>query len=270
MALTPQMGNDGNGDVPHRKTTARERQTNLQNQIIDLILELKLSAGDPMPPEHELMERLGAGRNTLREATKVLEAIGVLEVRHGFGTFVSNDALTPMVRALTFRGKLSLFKDGREALELVDVRQALETGLVGYAAASMTPQDIERLKVAAEGIASSTQQGESIARWDQEFHSALFAPIGNELLSGLLDTFWQVYNNIAASIDTVAPLNTEDVEKLSDIHWSLYEAIRDRDISQSVALMSVHFDGIRERLEAWSHTLQEKNKVELRPKPSPS
>ncbi len=240
---------------PKQRITARDRQKLLQNQIIDLILEKRLSAGSPMPTEMELSEELGAGRNSLREAMKVLDAMGIVEIKHGLGTFVSNDALTPMVRALTFRGRLSLFHSGKEALELVDVRQALETGLIPFVVASISSAELEKVEEAARGIEAASKEGNSIAFWDQKFHAALFEPLGNELLSGLLDVFWQVYHNISVSLDDVAPLTPDDFQHLSDAHIDLYRAVSEKDPAEAVRLMTVHFDGIRLRLEKWAARL---------------
>ncbi|MBM7052061.1 FCD domain-containing protein [Rothia sp. ZJ1223] len=244
------------------KPTARERQKLLQQQIVDAILQRKLTAGSPLPPEHELMEELGAGRNSIREAIKALDAVGIVEVQHGFGTFVSNDALTPMVRALTFRGRLSLFDNGREALELVDVRQALETGLIPFVVATISDDELELVRVAAEGIEAASRGGSSIAVWDQQFHAALFAPLGNELLSGLLDVFWQVYNNISVSLDGVAPVAGKDLCELADAHTALFEAVKCRDAVAAVNLMTAHFDGIRGRVEKWARQLESQAAVE--------
>ena len=63
--------------------SAQNRMRALQTDIMNLILERRLSPGDPMPTEAELSEELGIGRNTLREALKVLQALGVVEIRHG-------------------------------------------------------------------------------------------------------------------------------------------------------------------------------------------
>lgn len=238
------------------RLTARERQKQLQEEIIDFILERELTAGSPMPPEHELMEALGAGRNSIREAMKALDAVGIVEVRHGFGTFVSNDALTPMVRALTFRGRLSLFHNGQEALELIDVRQALETGLIPFVVSTINNQELEKVRIATEGIEKAGSDGKPISHWDQQFHAALFEPLGNELLSGLLDVFWQVYNNISVSLDQVAPLDAEDFSELADAHTLLFEAVCNRDTVAAVNLMTAHFDGIRGRLEKWANGLK--------------
>ena len=105
---------------------------------MDLILERELEAGDPLPTENELAAALGVGRNTLRESLKVLQALGVIEIRHGFGMFVAPSNFEALADGLTFRARLSLRHHGQEALQLVDVRQALESGLIGSAMDLMT------------------------------------------------------------------------------------------------------------------------------------
>src|SRR5690625_5485448 len=64
------------------------RQRQVMEAIKSFILEQGLIAGDLMPTESELVERLGVSRNALREAIKALQALGFVEVRHGTGTYV--------------------------------------------------------------------------------------------------------------------------------------------------------------------------------------
>ena len=100
----------------------RARLRALQADIMNLILERGLEAGDPLPTENELSAVLGVGRNTLRESLKVLQALGVIEIRHGFGMFVAPNNFDALADGLTFRGRLSLRHQGQDALQLVDVR----------------------------------------------------------------------------------------------------------------------------------------------------
>ena len=82
--------NSDAGDAgPPRRLGAQARLRALQAGIIELILERELEPGDPLPTENELAALLGIGRNTLRETLKVLQALGVIEIRHGFGMFVA-------------------------------------------------------------------------------------------------------------------------------------------------------------------------------------
>lgn len=232
-------------------SAAQKRQQQLQNDIIALIFRRQLGQGDPLPTEQELIDELGVGRNSVREALKVLEALGIVEVRHGFGTFVGGNALTSMARALSFRGQLALYHGGQEALELVEVREALEVGLLRAVIPVITPNELAKIKAAYDDMEASVHNGIWLAECDQRFHAAIFEPLGNELLSRMLDVFWQVYNNISGVLDTVAPLDEGQTCTLLDAHRKLYEAIRDKDADAATRLMSEHFVGIRARLTSW-------------------
>ncbi|WHS50715.1 FadR/GntR family transcriptional regulator [Rothia sp. SD9660Na] len=241
-------------------SAAQKRQLQLQHDIIDLIFQRQLGQGDPLPTEQELIDELGVGRNSIREALKVLEALGIVEVRHGFGTFVGGNALTSMVRALGFRGQLALYHGGQEALELVEVREALEVGLLRSVIPVITQEQLSRVKEAYDAMEASVHQGTWLAEHDQRFHAAIFEPLGNELLSRLLDVFWQVYDTIAGVLDTVAPLDEGQTCTLLEAHRKLYEAISDKDADAATTLMREHFVGIRERLTSWQANWLAENK----------
>ena len=70
---------------------------------MQLILDRRLRAGAPLPTEAELMEDLGVSRNSVREALKALQALDIVEIRHGYGTYVGQASLTPLIDGLTFR-----------------------------------------------------------------------------------------------------------------------------------------------------------------------
>ena len=64
--------------------------------------ENRLEAGDPLPPEGDLAQQLGVSRNSVREAIKALESLGVLEMRRGVGVFVKAFSFEPLLENLTY------------------------------------------------------------------------------------------------------------------------------------------------------------------------
>src|SRR5687768_17885085 len=93
------------------------------------ILERGLKAGDPLPNEQELMVQLGVGRHPLREAMKALQAVGIIEIRHGHGTYVGQVTLQSLEDGLAFRMSQSMAGDLRDVANVLEVRQAIEVGL---------------------------------------------------------------------------------------------------------------------------------------------
>ena len=76
-----------------RARGAAGNQCFIRDQMKSFILERGLKAGDPLPNEQELMAQLGVGRHPLREAMKALQAVGIIEIRHGYGTYVGQVTL---------------------------------------------------------------------------------------------------------------------------------------------------------------------------------
>ena len=226
---------------------AHARLRALTADITDLILDRGLLPGDALPTEQELSAELGVGRNTLREAIKVLQALGVVEIRHGFGMFVAAENLLALSDSLTFRGQMSLRHKGHEANELVDVRQALESGLVGAAIAAITPEQLAALEATVATMESLAANGQNFVEADKNFHRTLFEPLNNELLSNLLGVFWDVYRSIHQSMDT-AESSRSHLAETAHSHRELLEAVRAGDKALASDLLSSHFDGIREQL----------------------
>ncbi|WP_419956797.1 FadR/GntR family transcriptional regulator [Microbacterium capsulatum] len=225
---------------------AQERLRTLQNDIMDLILERNLDVGDPMPTENELCAALGVGRNTVREALKVLQALGVVEIRHGLGTFVAETSFAALGASLAFRGRLSLRHGGAEALELVDVRQALESGLIGQAIDAITTHNLEALERQVVAMEELAAQGKHFIDEDQNFHHLLYVPLHNDLLSSLLEVFWNVYRQIHED----AGIESHSLTENAHAHRLILDALRVGDKRLAAERLNEHFRGIREHLAA--------------------
>lgn len=231
--------------VPKARFSAQVRLRALQADVMELILERDLEAGDAMPTENELCEVLGVGRNTLRESLKVLQALGVIEIRHGFGMFVAPSNFEALADGLTFRGRLSLRHEGLEALQLVDIRQALESGLIGGCIAVVTEEHLGRIAAVVDTMESLAQNGEQFVEADAEFHRLLFEPLGNDLLMNLMGVFWKVYRKIHLEIGT----DGMDLVRTAAEHRSIYAAVVAQDAATASALLSGHFAGIRAKIK---------------------
>lgn len=229
--------------TPARRSDARARLRALTNDITTLILERGLLPGDPLPTEQELMAELGVGRNSLREAIKVLQALGIIDTRHGFGMFVAEENLNALHDSLAFRGQMSLRHHGHEANELVDVRQALETGLIGLAIRAVTEEHLDALEQCVIAMEERAAREESFVEQDKDFHRILFEPLENKLLTNLLGVFWDVYRTIYDAIGT-DPEITQPAKTAQD-HRDILDAVRSKDVDTARELISVHFHGIR-------------------------
>ncbi len=111
------------------------------DRLLAMIREGYWSPGDRLPPQRELARTLGIGMSTLREALQSLQAMGVLEMHHGEGTFVSEQPYQVIERILG----MSLSLGDLDLQSLFEARIVLEGGLAYHAAARASDEQIEAL-----------------------------------------------------------------------------------------------------------------------------
>lgn len=250
MTNVPRRASAGPGGPASATTTpagrSRQAQQAIQERIKDWILELGLRSGDPMPTESELHEHLNVSRNSTREALKALQALGIVEIRHGFGMYVGDCSLEPFTDALIFRGRKSIRGDRRELREIVDLRQALEAGLINLLVDTIDEDALARLRARLEQLEAHAGQGELGDAADRAFHDELYAPLGNQLMSQLLRVFWDVYHDLSHELPSV----TENGSGIVAEHREIYDAVAARDAPRAMAAVHKHFAGIQRRLDA--------------------
>ncbi|ELS53102.1 FadR/GntR family transcriptional regulator [Streptomyces viridochromogenes] len=228
------------------------RNSRIQRQVMQLILDRGLRAGAPLPTESELMEDLGVSRNSVREALKALQALDIVDIRHGYGTYVGQASLTPLVDGLTFR---ALARDDRDAgalAEILQVREVLEEGLIRRVAATLTEAELDRLEGVVVRMEAAGRAGRPFPELDWQFHELLYASLGNALVPQLLGAFWTVFRRVCGARgrpDDPSPGLT------ARRHRDIVTALRARDVEGAQRAMAVHFRGIEARAVRESRAL---------------
>ncbi|MGZ2355887.1 FadR family transcriptional regulator [Streptomyces sp. 372A] len=219
----------------------------IERRVKGLILERRLAPGDALPTEAELMDLFEAGRVSVREALKSLQAVKVVEIRRGYGTFVGSLSLSPFAEGLAFRAAVR-HRQGEPGLaELMKVREALEAGLVGAVAAGVPADDLDVLRALVATMEGEAADGGRVARaTDRAFHLALYASLDNHLLSEVLDAFWAAMDRVREDFDD----GHQDPSLTCRQHREIVEAVAAADGERAVRAMRTHFDGIRDRLNA--------------------
>ncbi len=141
----------------------------------------EFSAGERLPPEPDLAADLAVSRLSLREAVRTLAGAGVLEVRRGAGTFVTDLRPERLVRASgTF---LSLVGEQGVA-ELFECRRVLEPGVTALAATRIDDVALADLEARLERMRGLTEP-ELLVAEDLDFHAAIASASGNATLASL-------------------------------------------------------------------------------------
>ncbi|GIH14541.1 transcriptional regulator [Rugosimonospora africana] len=224
------------------------RATEVQEAVKDIILRRGLVAGDPLPTESELMEELGIGRNSVREALKVLQAVGIVDIRHGFGMFVGRMSLAGFVDELAFHSRMTMQDERNHLGHLIEIREVLESGLVLRLIDSLDsgdlPAQLAPIRDVIEQMRAEAAVGAISPETDRLFHDLLYRPLRNPLVGQLLGAFWQVYHELRDDLGTP----DESPADVARTHRDIYRAVLTGDRAAATEAMREHFAGVRSRL----------------------
>ncbi len=225
-------------------------QQAIQEYIKEYIISHHLKRGDPLPSEGEIAGQLAASRNAVREAVKSLQALGIVETRHGQGTFVGDFSLNALVAGLTFRIRLAANQDLRTVRELLEIRQVLECGLVARLPGLITAAHLAELHALVNSMEDRAAQGEAFPEEDRAFHEVLYRPLDNSLVIQLLQAFWEIYHVVGPEL----PVAAEHPSVTAAEHRRILEALEANDETAAVAAMAAHFAGLQGRIAELQHS----------------
>jgi GntR family transcriptional repressor for pyruvate dehydrogenase complex len=195
------------------------------DQIVQYLLSGDLKPGDKLPTEHEFAQQLGVGRNSIREAIKMLSSIGVIEIKRGAGTFIaesmSSSILNPLILSLVFEQGVSG--------ELLELRLLLDTGVAELIIEKASDQDITRLEEANQMFHEETLKEHHdnphvLRDFDLNFHRLFYELAGNTLLDKIAQA---IYTLFFASIEETVEA---DPMTAYENHQKVIEAMKQRDV----------------------------------------
>ena len=159
----------------------------LYEQIVDQIerriVAGDLKVGDQLPAERELAEQFTVSRTAVREAIKALREKGLVEIRLGRGTFVTNGAAGAVRHSLGL-----LLKTENGFVNLVEVREILEPEIAALAATRVTEENIAAMTEAVEIMDTALDNADVFVEADLDFHLALAEATQNPVIPSLMDS----------------------------------------------------------------------------------
>ncbi len=186
--------------------------------------------GDKLPTETELSEYLGVGRNTVREAVRILASRNVVTVRQGAGTFLSEKQ-----GVVDDPFGFSLVTDRRKLTkELIQIRTILEPPIAALAAQNAYPEEIEELGRILEEIEELIEQKKPYADKDVEFHVQIGMCTHNDVISNLLPVIGKGISIFASEV------REPEYKQTVASHRAILEAIKNRKGVEAQQAMQFH------------------------------
>ncbi len=196
------------------------------NSIKELLLNRTVMPGDRLPAETELAKLLSVSRGSVREAMKILSALGIVEVKRGDGTYVSNRGGNLVFDPLLFNMIVSQPKFA----ELKELRLILEKNVVRLAIRHAADEDIQILRKCFEKMLAlhtgEEKKEEDLLAYDLEFHTLL----GQACKNGPLETIYRfVMQYFKSYIAESLRKNANSGKESTEAHRKILLAVEQRD-----------------------------------------
>lgn len=241
----PAAGQNPGGRAPRPGRHSRSLVEDVVEQVTSQIASGALVSGAKLPTEQRMMQTLGVSRTVIREAISRLQAAGLVETRHGIGTFVLG------VRQRTSGGLaessiITLY----DVLDMLEFRIGLETQAAGLAAVKRTEEDLAAFAGILKAFAERVREGGKAIQEDLDFHFRIGKATGNRYFEDVYRFIGE--NTIPRTRLKIAQYTTDSQEtylmRNNLEHQAVFDAIARQDAESAQAAMRIHLVNSRERL----------------------
>jgi len=194
----------------------------MSEQLKTYILERRLRPGDKLPSERDLVQVYQVSRSILRESLRILEAEGVVQIRHGEGAFVREFDLAPLIEQLHYQW----LRGAGDPAELFALIGALESIIAG----STPGPDAGIVSRLREAAARMSEPSRLPAAW-LDFHLALASSSRNGLLA-------QIAGALLRHAASLQPFASRSVPAWREAHAALADALERQDAARCAALVA--------------------------------
>lgn len=208
----------------------------------DEILEGRLKRGDQIESDRELAKKLNVGRSAVREALKVLDVLGMIDIRLGQGTYITSRETNFFSVPLSW----SLFLDGAQVKSILQVRGALELRAVQLAAQCEDKNKLDKLTDIYYRMQKTFQESkdtdnlqhalQETLNADIEFHTCIAECSGNPIILSMLTTI----RNFLKRVSGTGMVDAEQLQAVVEEHQKLYGAIISGNVDAATETMTKH------------------------------
>lgn len=204
------------------------------------IIKGDLKPGDKIPTEPELAQMFQVGRNSVREAIKVLSHFGVVEIKRADGTFISRKFNSRMLDPMLY----GIILQSDSASDILELREVFDIGILLVVIKRCTLDTVENIKAAYKSmeaaIADKSNSPEAVLEQDISFHSTISASIDNKLINevaGYIDRI--TIPSRIATMDAIMKGGQQD--EFLKLHLDIVRIIENKESDKVVSAVNDHY-----------------------------
>lgn len=216
----------------------------LAHRIRGMIRKGDYQLGDRLPPILEMARRFGVGHPTIREALKKLETMGIVEIRHGSGVYVSRSEEVLLVASPDFSGTVTK----KLLLDLIRTRVPLETQSVANAVEHGTADHLAEMRRLLTIAGDNLDNDDILHEVNTGFHREIARASGNAVLGQILDALHDLFASEQRLILGIFAAREVDHRA----HLAILEAIELRDAALGVERMRKHLQDVMNSITSWN------------------
>jgi GntR family transcriptional repressor for pyruvate dehydrogenase complex len=196
-----------------------------------------------LPREIDLATKLGVSRGALREAIRALELVGILESRHGSGTYITGLTAADLLQGAATD---NLHIDATSALELMEFRRVVEPGSIVLAAEKATPAQIREIRAIYDASEATADPAEYL-KLDNDLHRAILRASGNSILTSIMESvaYGSAWDRMWSMV--LRPIIPERTRRE---HENLVLAIEGGDVQLALATAHAHLASAQRQVKA--------------------
>lgn len=228
-------------ETEHKKRNIDQLLNRLTMYFAEQMFEKKLKKGDKIESERELAARMGVGRSAVREALKVLDVMGMIDIFPGQGTYISSKAENFFIIPLSW----SLFLNGSQVGQILVVRNLLEVKAAELAADCREEERLARLYDTFHSLHSTYVQRDykEFLEEDLKFHLCIAECSGNDVIYSMIQTI----RNLMKHVSGTGMVDETQMNDIYSEHQKIYGLILAHDGKGAAAAMQEHLEKAAQR-----------------------
>jgi len=229
-------------DAPAGTRKSRNLALTVVEQLAERIRSGRVPVGEKLPTEAAIMGEFGVSRTVVREAISRLQASGLVETRHGIGTFSLGAGEAPGFR-ITAENVGTL----QDVIAVLELRIGLETEAAALAAQRRTEANLKQMRLALDAVIEAVDAGRDAVASDFQFHLEIARATQNAHFTDLMSTLGSTIIPRARLPGEDAGVQHAYLRRVNAEHENILEAIASGDPDAARAAMRTHLANSRER-----------------------